>query len=92
MRHMQEAMYNKRPVIVVMGWDNNCNGYFMTVEPVDQNNPDADEDTGLMYTNLDDPELKKTLGYSDGIEIYKKRLLSMQIEVPPEFFGRVLAD
>lgn len=92
MRHEQVATYNKRPVIVAMGFDIPLQGYFMTVEPVDEDNPDADEDTGMIYSNLDEPDLKLTMGMASDISLFKKRLLEMQIEVPPEFFGKVLAD
>ena len=92
MRHEQAAMYNNRPVIVAMGFDIPLQGYFMTIEPVDEDNPDADEETGMIYSNLDEVELKSTMGMAKDINLFKKRLLEMQIEVPPEFFGKVLAD
>ena len=92
MSHTQKAIYNKRPVVVAMGWDEPLQGYFMTVEPVDEDNPDADEETGMIYSNLDDKEVPGRNGMAPDIEHFKKRLLQMQIEVPPEFFGKVLAD
>lgn len=92
MRHTQKAVYNKRPVIVAMGWDVPLQGYFMTVEPVEEDNPDADDETGMIYSNLDDKEVPGRNGMAPDIEHFKKRLLQMQIEVPPEFFGKVLAD
>lgn len=86
-----ETVYNGRPVTVVMGWNNTPDGYFMYVEPKEEDNPDAGEETGLIYTNLDDPALKKSCGMSDGLDHYKKILRDMNIVVEPEFFGRVLA-
>ncbi len=100
MRHIQQAVYNKRPVIVAMGWDVPLEGYFMTVSPDEGDdpaptNPDADPETGMIYSNLDDRDLPKTrqfVALTSDITYYKKVLLNMNIEVPPEFFGKVLAD
>lgn len=92
MRHEQAATYNKRPVIVAMGFDIPLQGYFMTVEPVDEDNPDADPETGMIYSNLDDPELKETRGLSKNLEIFRQRLEEMSIYVPELFFAKVLAD
>ena len=92
MRHTHTTVYNDRTVIVAMGFDIPLQGYFMTVEPKNVNNPDADEDTGMIYSNLDDPELKKTRGYTKDIEGFKKLLRDMKIIVPASFFATVLAD
>lgn len=91
MQHRVKTTYNKRPVEVTMGWDIPLQGYFMVITPVEDDNPDADPETGLIYSNLDDtvlpfPRLPKQ------IEHFKKVLLEKQIEVPPEFFGKVLSD
>lgn len=92
MRHTFNTTYNNRPVIVAMGWDIPMQGYFMTVEPVEENNPDADEESGMIYSNLDDAELKNSHGMSNDIKHYKKQLLEMNIVVAPEFFVKVLSD
>jgi hypothetical protein len=90
--HISKCSHCGHSVKIAMGFDVPLQGYFMTVESTDENNPNADEETGMIYSNLDDPELKKTMGFSSDIELFKKRLREMQIEVPPEFFGKVLAD
>lgn len=86
-----KAVYNGRPVNILMGWDNQNQGYFMVIEPVDEDNPDADEESGLIYSNLDDKSLKFP-GVAEDISHFKKVLRDKNIDVPPEYFGRVLAE
>lgn len=92
MRHKLVTMYNGHPVDVVMGFDMMLQGYFMTVEPEEENNPDADEESGMIYSNLDDPALESTMGMAPNLEHFKTKLQSMNIEVPDVFIATVLAD
>lgn len=85
MRHTHYTTYKGRPVVIAMGFDVQLSGYFMVVEPVEDDNPDADEETGMIYSNLDDADLKKSKGFSDDLAIYKRRLREMKIEVPKLF-------
>ena len=92
MRHVTTTVYNGRPVEVAMGWDVQVEGYFMTVMPVEEDNPDANEESGCIYSNLDDPAIPFP-GMMRNIEYYRKiLLLKMKIEVDPAFFAKVLAD
>lgn len=91
MRFTQNAQYNGRPVIVALGFDLPLNGFFMTVEPADENNPDASEETGMIYSNLDDTALPSPR-LTPNIEYFKQRLREMKILVPPYFFDRVEAE
>lgn len=93
MRHTQTVLYNGRQVELVMGYDTPIGGYFMVILPQDStpDNPDADPETGVIYSNLDDaalpfPRLPPYLTH------YQKVLREMNIEVPPLFFAKVLAD
>lgn len=90
MRLTQPATYNARPVIVAMGWDEQIQGYFMTIEPVDPASTDADPESGMIYTNLDDNRIPFP-GLPKDITHFKNVLVEMNIEVPPEFFGKVLS-
>lgn len=92
MRHTHKTIYNGRPVLVAMGFDIPLQGYFMTVEPVDENNPDTNKETGMIYSNLDEPELNDNMGFASDIKLYQRRLREMNIEVPDYFFAAVLAD
>ena len=92
MRHTYDSTYRGRFVTVAMGFDVPLQGYFMTVEPTCEDNPDADPETGMIYSNLDDPELKETRGLSKNLEIFRQRLEEMSIYVPELFFAKVLAD
>lgn len=92
MRHILHSIYNNRPVTVAMGFDVPLQGYFMTVEPEEENNPDANEESGMIYSNLDDPVLKPTMGMAPDLEHFKTKLQSMNIKVPDVFIATVLAD
>jgi hypothetical protein len=90
MRVEHLAVYNARPVRITMGWDNPLQGWFMTIEPVNEDNPDADEESGMIYSNLDDREISAP-GLSADLEHYKKRLREMKIIIPDSYFATVYA-
>lgn len=92
MRLTTPVIYNGRTVELAMGFDNHNQGYFMTVAPTDDDvdNPDADEESGMIYSNLDDKALKFP-AVTEDLSHYKKVLRDMNIDVAPEFFGKVLA-
>jgi hypothetical protein len=90
MRHVEQAMMNDRPVLVTMGWDQPLQGYFMTIEPVEGDNPDANEETGLIYSNLDDDAIPSP-GMTRTIDHYKQKLRDLKVVMSPDFFGTVLA-
>lgn len=90
MRHSEKTQYNNRPVEVAVGYDVRLEGWFMLVTPVDDDNPDANEDTGLIYSNLDDKNIPFP-GLSKEMDYYKGVLRQMNITVSSEFFGKVRA-
>ena len=90
-RHESQGTYNDRPVIVAMGYDIQLQGWFMTVTPVEEDNPDADEETGMIYSNLDDPELNATLGFTQDMDYFRRKLREMKIVVGDRFFATVMA-
>jgi hypothetical protein len=90
MRHEEQAVMNDRPVMVAVGWDNPVQGYFMTIEPIDADNPDADEETGLIYSNLSDEAIPFP-GMTKDLDHYKKRLKEKGIVMSDTFFPTVLA-
>lgn len=92
MRHILHSIYNNRPVTVAMGFDVPLQGYFMTVEPEEENNPDANEESGMIYSNLDDPELKSSMGMAPNLQYFKNKLREMKIVLPKLFFDSVLTD
>lgn len=90
MNIQQSAEYNGRPVIITSGWDSQLQGWFMIIEPVEDDNPDADEESGMIYSNLDDKDIPPP-GMTQSLEHYKKRLREMKIDVPASFFAKVEA-
>jgi len=91
MQHVTTTVYNGRPVEVAMGWDIQVEGYFMTVMPVEEDNPEADEESGCIYSNLDDDDIPFP-GMTKDLTHYIEVLKKMQIAVPEIFFAQVLAD
>lgn len=90
-RHEAESTYNGRPVIVAMGYDVPLQGWFMTIEPVGEDNPDASEESGMIYSNLDDPELIASHGFAQNLDYFKRKLSDMKIVMGDYFFGTVEA-
>lgn len=90
MHHQTQTVYKDRPVIVKIGYDVRCAGFFMLVEPVEEDNPDAGEETGLIYSNLDDAAIPFP-GMTASLDHYKAQLRKMGIPLPLDFFQRVLA-
>lgn len=79
------------PVNVIMGYDVPLQGWFMVVEPLDDDAPGVDPETGLIYSNLDDPDLKGTRGFAQNIDYFKRKLRELKIEMTDLFFGKVEA-
>lgn len=92
MRHETYAQYKGHQVTVAAGYDVPMEGYFMTVEALEDDCPDVNEETGMIYSNLDDKDLADSRGMSQSVEHYKRRLKELQITVPEIFFAKVLAD
>jgi hypothetical protein len=91
-RHSAEAVYNGRPVIVTMGYDVPLQYWFMTVEPVDDDNPDASEDSGMIYTNLDDLAISENPNLAQSMDYYRSKLREMKITMGDHFFNTVAAE
>lgn len=90
MRHTCEGTYKGLPVTVAAGYDVPLQGWFMTVEPVGDH-PDADEETGMIYSNLDDEKLAARHGFADDLNYFKNLVKTMGIEIESEFFAKVFA-
>lgn len=88
LRH--ETTYNGEPVTVVAGWDPMLNRFWTIVEPVDELNPDADEESGMIYSNLDDPEVPEAR-VAVNLDYYREKMAQLGIDVPREFFDKVYA-
>lgn len=82
--------YNNHPVVVTAGWDPMLHRFWTIVEPVNDDHPDADEESGMIYSNLDDREVPEDRVKVD-LEYFRNKIKSMNIEVPSDFFDKVYA-
>lgn len=76
-------------VKVTCGFDRPMGGFFMTIEPM-AFSPRTNEESGLIYSNLDDKSLS-THRVTQDVERYISVLRSMKIPFMVEFFDKVLA-
>jgi hypothetical protein len=79
--------YKGIPVVVTAGFDPVLKRFWMIVEPEDEH-PDADEESGMIYSNLDDPDIDERKIQAN-LDYYRGKLKSMGIEVPDTFFTKV---
>lgn len=86
MRFTKDTLYKGLPVILAAGYDLQNNGFFMTIEPVGAH-PDANDETGMIYSNLDDPDIPFP-GTTETLDHYRKKLKDMGIDAV-EFLRRV---
>lgn len=91
-RHEAQTTYNERPVSVTIGYDIPLHGWFMTIEPIGEDNPDASEESGLIYSNLDDPELVASHGFASDMGYFRRKLREMHIVMGDDFFNTVAAE
>lgn len=84
------TQYNDRPVTVTAGFDPMLHRFWAIVEPVNYDNPDADDESGMIYSNLDDKDAtdEKT---KVNLDYFRDKFKSMGIAVPDEFFAKVFA-
>lgn len=82
--------YKDRPVEVIAGWDPMLHRFWTIVEPLDDDNPDADEESGMIYSNLSDPDVPEDQVKASP-DYFASKLKSLGIEVPSDFFAKVAA-
>lgn len=90
-RHEAETTYNGRPVTVCMGYDVPLQYWFMTIEPVEEDNPDTDEVIGMIYSNLSDPKIHANPDLAQSMDYFRGKLREMQIIMGDYFFDTVAA-
>lgn len=83
-----KSSYKDRPVTVRAGFDPVLHRFFTIVEADEDDHPYADPESGLIYSNLDDTDIPKE-SITVNCDYYAKKLKSMQIEVPDDFFRKV---
>lgn len=76
--------YKGKPVEVMAGWDRPLHGFFLTVFDLDPN-----AEVECVYSNLDDPNVPGTGGFTQTTSYWKSILEKMEIGVPEEFWARV---
>lgn len=82
--------YNDHPVTVTAGFDPVLHRFWAIVEPDFDDHPDADEESGMIYSNLDDQDATDELTKANP-NYFRDKFKSMGIDVPDEFFEKVLA-
>jgi hypothetical protein len=68
-----------------MGWDRPLQGFFLVV--ITDN-----DDEGLIYSNLDDPELIYCGGLPSELEYFRNVLVSLDIAVPARMLTEIESD
>jgi hypothetical protein len=82
--------YNDHPVTVTAGFDPVLRRFWAIVEPDFDDHPDADEESGMIYSNLDDNDIPEE-SVKVSPDYFRGKFKSMGIEVPAEFFDKVAA-
>lgn len=81
---------NGRAVIVTAGFDPMLHRFWAICAPVDDDNPDADEESGMIYSNLDDNSIPED-SVKASPDYFRGKFNSLGIDVPAEFFDKVAA-
>lgn len=85
--HHCKAMMGDKLVTVMMGWDRPLQGFFLVVE--DPADPESDD---YVYSNIDDPRLRRWHGLPPELDHFIAQLNTLGIEVPALMIEEVRAD
>lgn len=84
------TLYNGHEVTVTAGWDPMLHRFWAIVEPSFDDHPDADEESGMIYSNLDDNDIPEAEVKSSP-DYFRRKFLSLGVDVPSDFFDKVAA-
>jgi len=79
------TLANGLNVMVLAGYDRPLEGYFLVVQL-------KDGDDEFVYSNLDDPALAGSLGFSSDFEYFERRLSELGAKVPDSVAAAVRDD
>ena len=85
-QHYFESIYQKRPIEILMGWDQAAQGYYMVIEWSDED----DDDLIYLYHHNQDEDLPDP--YPDTLAPFLGRLAVLGITIPSAMLQGVLAD
>lgn len=85
-QYKHTTTYQGKLVVILIGWDRPMKGFFMVIDFEDNETDD------YIYTNLDDPELKKTHGLSPSWTHFNNKLKELGLSVPEEIFNNACRD
>lgn len=85
-QHFFKTAHKGEAVTVMMVWDRPLQGFFMVIEDK------TSKDDGFIYSNLEDPELALSGGFSQTIEPFVNKLDELGIDVPIEMLEGVVVD
>lgn len=95
--HRHKTFHNGGEVEVTLGWDRAIGYFYMTVMVVENEDDidfefdeedDLDEDSSIIYSNLDDGDK----AFSHTLDEYREILKNLGIEVPESMFEETLRD
>ena len=84
-QHIYPAIYQNRPVTVMIGYDRPLRGFFMVIETNDEMNE-------YVYSSLDDPALLNYIGLPATPNRFVTKLLDLGIPVHANVIEEIKAD
>ena len=88
-QHFFKTNFNGDAVWCMLGWDRPLQGFFCLVSLVDDSQFDGE---GTLYSNLDDPQLEHSNGFSPEIGYFRKVLEGMDISLPTPMLDAIQVD
>lgn len=85
-----KAKFKGTDVTVISGFDPVLHRFWTIVEPDDETNEHADEESGMIYSNLSDCDATDAVT-SNNCNYFKKKLREIGVSDLGDFFARVEA-
>lgn len=95
-QHLIKATHNGKPITILSGYDRPLRGFFLVVD-LDEDDPafvpsDENDDEGMLYSNLWDPELIEFGGLPPDYEHFDKALKELGLTIPDRMREEILKD
>jgi len=83
-QHLYLSAYKGQPVSILMGWDRPMQRFFMVIE--------LEKAEGIVYSNLDDPDLGSDGGLPDSLAHFAEKLDELGLSVPALMIQQIEID
>jgi len=83
-QHCFPTTCHGEPVFILMGWDRPLQGYFLVIK--------CEHRDALLYSNLEDHELRQCMGMPRSLDHFLKRLSEFGVQVPSRMLNEIKAD